>query len=218
MYRLRRFVFRMLLVLCVPAVTGMTAVQSGYDFLPWREVLDAIIQVGHKASQSIAPVIEAAQRPRDGGPVAFFGNHDIFKVKGTVVRVADGDTVTVRDDSGNRYRVRLAGIDCPEKDQPWGIEAKRAVVRLVDGRNIEVRWEKKDRYGRLIGKVLAVGVDVNRRLVEEGHCWVYRRYNDDPAWLVTEQRARQGRRGLWGLPENKRMPPWEWRQRRKNHG
>jgi len=68
---------------------------------------------------------------------------------GKAIHISDGDTLTVLDPDHQKYRVRLLHIDCPEKNQPWGKKAKRALAGLVGNRNISVRWNKRDRYNRL---------------------------------------------------------------------
>ena len=80
-------------------------------------------------------------------------------LEGRVVRIADGDTLTVLDGDRVQHRVRLAGIDAPEKVQPFGERSKQNLVRLVAGKPVEIRWHKKDRYGRVVGQVWVVAPD-----------------------------------------------------------
>lgn len=129
-----------------------------------------------------------------------------------VVAVLDGDTVDVLVD-GARRRVRLAGIDTPERGQPWARRAKQALAERVFGKQVRVNAVTTDRYGRTVGELYADGVCVGCELVREGHAWVYREFSDDPVLLELEADARAARRGLWGLPEAERVPPWEWRRR-----
>jgi len=142
---------------------------------------------------------------------------------GQVVRVSDGDTVKVLTDqtcnsggdcrSGKvQYRVRLAEIDAPEKKQPFGSKAKAALSELVAGQRITVEQVDKDRYGRLVANLYADGKWVNAELVRSGDAWVYRQYAKTPALFKLEEEAREGKRGLWALPEPERTPPWEWRK------
>jgi len=138
---------------------------------------------------------------------------------GKVVRVADGDTITILADR-QQTRVRLANIDTPERRQPWGKKAKQALAGLVAGKWVEVEVLDVDRYGRTIGLVLVDGHQVNRDLVASGHAWVYPKYNHDPGLPDIEAEARAARRGLWSLPEAERIPPWKWRRehrRRRKH-
>jgi endonuclease YncB( thermonuclease family) len=133
-------------------------------------------------------------------------------LEGRVVAVQDGDTLTLLVDS-KTVKVRLAGIDTPERGQPWAKRAHQALSDRVFRKEVRVNAVTIDRYGRTVGEVYADNVCVGCELVREGHAWVYRRYNEDPVLLELEQDAREARRGLWGLPESERVPPWEWRRR-----
>ena len=130
---------------------------------------------------------------------------------GKVVSVADGDTITILVDSA-RVKIRLAEIDAPERGQPWGKRAQQALTGKVAGHVVQVETKFNDRYGRRVGHVIYSGRDVNRELVREGHAWVYRQWLRDATLLDDEAHARAARAGLWSLPENERVPPWEWRQ------
>jgi len=134
--------------------------------------------------------------------------------EGRVIGVIDGDTLEVLVD-GAPLRVRLAGIDTPERGQPWAARSKQALAQRVSGRSVRVNAVELDRYGRTVGEVYADGVCVGCELVREGHAWVYRRFSDDPVLLELEAEARAARRGLWGLPESQRLPPWEWREQHR---
>ena len=137
-------------------------------------------------------------------------------LEGRVVRVVDGNTLVV-DHGGQRHRVRLSGIDTPERDQPWGDSATREMRRLVAGRDVSVDWYKKDRWGRLIGNVYVGGEDAGLLLVERGMAWHYKRYaieqkaSERVAYATAERGAQAAKRGLWSDP--KPIPPWEWRRR-----
>ena len=134
---------------------------------------------------------------------------DFFE--GRVVKIVDGDTIDVLVDRETR-RVRLFGIDTPERGQPWASKAKEALARRVFGKQVRVNDVATDRYGRTVGEVYADNVCVGCELVREGNAWVDRRYTDDPVLYQLEAEARAARRGLWSLPEAQRVPPWEWRQ------
>jgi len=132
--------------------------------------------------------------------------------EGRVVGVIDGDTIDVLVGSQTR-RVRLFGIDSPERGQPWYAKAKSALGRRVFGKQVRVNDVDTDRHDRTVGEVYADNVCVGCELVREGHAWVYRKYTDDPVLYQLEAEARAARRGLWGLPEAQQTPPWEWRHR-----
>ena len=133
-------------------------------------------------------------------------------LEGQVVRIADGDTLTLLTPDHHQHRIRLADIDTPEKRQPWGKRAKQALAEKVFRKHVRVEVSKKDRYGRWVGRVYLGNRDINAEMVQEGHAWVYRRYSRDPRLLALEARARKEKRGLWVLQENQRMSPWQWRR------
>jgi endonuclease YncB( thermonuclease family) len=136
---------------------------------------------------------------------------------GVVVGVIDGDTADVRLDSG-MIRVRFHAIDAPESGQPHGKAAKAALADLIYGKAVEVEPYQQDRYDRLVARVWIDGMDVNAEMLRTGNAWTYRRYADDPAYCTYEQAARDLGRGLWRLPANQRVAPWEWRQRKSRAG
>lgn len=138
---------------------------------------------------------------------------------GVVQRVADGDTVTVQDATGERHRVRLAGIDAPERKQAFGKASTRNIYHKVFGKKVVVEWHKKDRWGRLIGKVLLNGRDLNYEQVAEGYAWHYKKYakeqtvEDRSKYAAAELSAIKARRGLW--QDADAMPPWDFRKMKR---
>ena len=133
-------------------------------------------------------------------------------LEGRVVKIADGDTLTMIVD-GQQEKIRLSDIDTPERKQPYGMRAKQALAEMTFGKTISVFTTSRDRYGRVIGHVTAEGVDINAELVRLGYAWVYRRYSNDPELLRLEESARAGKLGLWA--ESNPIPPWEWRRGRR---
>lgn len=131
-------------------------------------------------------------------------------LEGRVVAVLDGDTLEILS-GRERRRIRLVGIDTPERGQPWADRARRALTARVFGKQVRVNDLGLDRWGRTLGEVYADGVCVGCELVREGHAWVYREFSQDPVLLQLEAEARVARRGLWSLPEAERVPPWQWR-------
>jgi endonuclease YncB( thermonuclease family) len=140
---------------------------------------------------------------------------------GRVVGVSDGDTVTVLTAENRQFRIRLAGIDAPEKKQAFGTHAKETLSRQLFGQSVTVEWTKTDRYGRIVGRVERDGIDVNLEQLREGSAWVYTQYlrelsaEDRKRYLAVEQQAKSQRAGLWldTHPE----PPWEWRKEKRAH-
>lgn len=133
-------------------------------------------------------------------------------IRGEVVAISDGDTLTLLTAQKKQVKVRLAEIDTPEKAQPYGQKARQALADMTFRKQATVDVQTVDRYGRSVGLVSVGGTDVNRALVESGAAWVYRAYNKDKSLLQVEASARAARRGLWALPEAERVAPWEWRR------
>lgn len=135
--------------------------------------------------------------------------------QGRIVGVADGDTITVLDGDNTQHKVRLSGIDAPEKAQAFGQRSKQSLSDLVYGRAVAVESSKRDRYGREVGKVLADGLDVNLEQVKRGLAWHYKAYAREqlPADRITyseaEQGARDARIGLW--QDAGPVAPWDFR-------
>jgi endonuclease YncB( thermonuclease family) len=129
---------------------------------------------------------------------------------GRVVNVHDGDTVTVLS-GGVERRVRLVGIDAPERGQPHATAARRGLAARVAGRDVKVIERGADSYGRTLGRVLVADVDANAAQVRDGHAWVFRRFENDPSLIALEGEAKSARRGLWRDPDP--VPPWVWRER-----
>lgn len=130
---------------------------------------------------------------------------------GPVISVLDGDTIEVLHNQ-HPERIRLHGIDCPEKGQAYGTKAKHATSALVFGKEVTLQTHGKDRYKRTLADVfLSDGTHVNHELVKDGWCWWYRKYAPKDIELKTlEEQARQSKKGLWG--ERAPVPPWEWRR------
>ena len=143
-----------------------------------------------------------------------------FAWSGKVVSVTDGDTIKVMHD-GKEEKIRLYGIDCPEKGQDFGQKATDLTSTLVAGRNIEVQQKDRDRYGRTVGLVSVDGQSLNELIIKNGYAWVYRQYCKESfcsTWIQAEEAARQQKKGIWSSPVV--IPPWEWRaaQRENKQG
>lgn len=143
-------------------------------------------------------------------------------LQGRVVSVADGDTVTVLDDRQVQHKIRLSGIDAPEKSQPYGQRAKERLSDWVFGQRVEVDFRKTDRYGRLVGKIVFQGQDINLAQVQAGLAWHYKDYqreqppDDRVGYAQAEDLARMQRKGLWQDPRP--VPAWEFRlAKRQQH-
>lgn len=138
---------------------------------------------------------------------------------GLVVGVHDGDTLTILDSAKVQHKVRLACIDAPELGQPWGQRSKQGLSAAVYLKQVEVEWHKRDRYGRLVGKVQTDGHDVNLMQVSSGLAWHYVEYakeqtpGDRLLYASAEAIARRDGVGLWRDPVP--TPPWDHRRSRR---
>lgn len=138
---------------------------------------------------------------------------------GDVVGIADGDTLTILDSAHVQWKIRLAGIDAPEKTQPFGARSKQNLAALVWRKHVSVEWQKLDRYGRTIGKVIFNGHDVNLMQVSGGLAWHYKTYaaeqspTDRVLYAEAEVKARQAGVGLWR--DRAPVPPWDFRKVRR---
>lgn len=140
-------------------------------------------------------------------------------IEGRVVSVADGDTVTVLDADKVQHKIRLSGIDAPEKKQPFGQRSKESLSDLVFNKTVMVDTDKKDRYGREVGKILVGGIDANLEQVTRGFAWHYKTYereqsaNDRRLYDFAENEAKTARRGLWQDADP--VPPWDFRKAKR---
>ena len=131
---------------------------------------------------------------------------------GHVVGILDGDTLEVLN-GHHADRIRLNGIDCPEKGQPYGKHAKHATLELTFGKKVTVQTHGHDKHKRILGDmILPNGMNLNQELVKQGWCWWYRKYAPGDTVLEgLEKDARETRKGLGTDPHP--VPPWEWRKR-----
>jgi endonuclease YncB( thermonuclease family) len=136
---------------------------------------------------------------------------------GQVVRVSDGDTVTLQTQDST-IKIRLAGIDAPETKMPHGPEAKAHLAAMVLGKDVQAIAQKNDRYGRTIATLMLQTKDVNLAMLQAGMAWHYKQYEREQPqvqalrYAQTEQVAREEGRGLWGKVDA--VPPWVWRHMR----
>lgn len=148
-------------------------------------------------------------------------------INGRVIGVSDGDTISVLDARHQVHKIRLAGIDAPEKAQPFGQRSKAGMSSTVFNREVEVVGSKRDRYGRIVAKVLVAETecaavtcpkshDAGLLQVQAGLAWWYRPYareqasEDQASYEAAEVNARQQRTGLW--QDKDPTPPWDWRR------
>ena len=151
--------------------------------------------------------------------LALLGVAQADTLTGRVVKVSDGDTITVL--TGRfQHRVRLAGIDAPEIKQPFGQASRKHLASMIAGKIVTVEWHKRDKYGRIVGKIILDAMDVCLEQIRYGFAWHYKKYegeqsdNERTAYAGAEVVARSMRYGLW--VEDRTIPPWEYRKTSKH--
>jgi micrococcal nuclease len=133
---------------------------------------------------------------------------------GKVVSVKDGDTMIVLVGQ-KEVLVRLFGIDCPEKGQPFGEEAKKTTSKFCYGTVVNVLEHGRDQYDRVLGEVILEDeTSLNLLLLKEGMAWHYKQYSDNEIWAQAEEEARGAGKGLW--IDNDAVAPWLFRKEKRN--
>jgi len=149
-----------------------------------------------------------------------FTHQSIFSesMLGKVVGVSDGDTITLIDSTNAQHKIRLIGIDAPEKAQAFGQVSKKSLSDLVFSKEVEISWEKRDRYQRILGKVLLDGQDICLEQVKRGMAWHYKQYQRDQSqedrskYDLAEKNARERKLGLWA--EDSPIEPSQFRHKK----
>ena len=128
-----------------------------------------------------------------------------------VVGIKDGDTFKVLYNN-SEITIRLNHIDCPEKNQPYGKNAKWKASDLCFGKIVKIVSNgKKDRYKRLIAEVYFNNININKELVKNGLAWHFKKYSSDVEYAKIERQARKSKVGLW--KEKNPIAPWDWRKK-----
>lgn len=135
---------------------------------------------------------------------------------GRVVGITDGDTLTLLVGTKQTIKIRLAEIDAPEASQPWGKKSKVMLSDMVFGKEVRAVVTDKDRYGRSVARIYVGKIYVNAEIVRRGGAWAFRKYLTDQAFISFEAAARRGRLGLWAMPPDQTVAPWEWRANRRS--
>ncbi len=126
------------------------------------------------------------------------------------IGVTDGDTIIVLSGT-EQIKIRLEGIDAPERGQDFSNRARQLTSSLVYGKQVQILPKEKDRYGRLVARVRADGKDVSLELIKAGLAWHYKRYSSDPELAMAQQQAKREGVGVWSLADP--IPPWELKRR-----
>lgn len=146
------------------------------------------------------------------------------RIDGRVVRVSDGDTVTVLDASKTQHKIRLLDIDAPESKQAFGQKCKDHLASFIAGQTVRVTWKEKDQYGRVLGTIWVqqfaaknegapTWLNVNLQMVKDGYAWAYH-YTKTPEYLAAMRAAKDAKRGLWVDPHA--LDPWAFRKAKRD--
>lgn len=134
------------------------------------------------------------------------------EIRGLVVGVSDGDTITILDDMDKgKFRIRLYGIDAPEKKQDFGQKAKQYLSSRLFRKSVVIRYKEIDRYGRIVGKVYLGHIEINLEMLQKGYAWHYKNYDNSEEYSQAEINARKKGIGLWSLKNP--VPPWNFRKK-----
>jgi len=135
------------------------------------------------------------------------------------VKVSDGDTLNVQKVENGKFvgevmKIRMFGIDAPEKTQDYGIESKQALEKLVNGKTLEIEKKNRDRYGRTVAVVYVNGKNVNEEMVKNGNAWWYQEYDKkDTKMQAYQENAKKNKLGLFG--KRGYVEPWNYRKEKK---
>ena len=138
---------------------------------------------------------------------------------GKVIKVTDGDTVNVLTSENETHKIRLSGIDAPEKKQAFGNRSKQALTELIDGKIVTVDYNKLDKYQRVVGKITFNGQDANLRQIKLGLAWHYKKYEkeqdveDRSIYSNAEHIAQRVKVGLWY--DDNPVAPWDFRKEKR---
>jgi len=150
--------------------------------------------------------------------LVFSLNLSASEIIGQVIKVSDGDTITVLDTNNDQYKIRLSGIDAPEKKQAFGNVSKQSLAEMVAGQVVTVGYNKRDKYGRVVGKVMLKGADVNLEQIKRGLAWHYKKYEreqdveDRSIYAQQEFLAQRDKNGLW--VDKAPTAPWDYRKQK----
>jgi micrococcal nuclease len=136
-----------------------------------------------------------------------------YTLTGKVVAISDGDTLTVLDDTKTQHKIRLAGIDAPEKRQAFGTNAREALGDKAFQQSVRIEVIDVDRYHREVGRIFLGERFINMEMVRDGFAWRYVQYDKPGEFTAAEADAREHHRGLWADPNP--TPPWEWRKAKR---
>lgn len=132
-------------------------------------------------------------------------------LKGKVIKVSDGDTITILTADNTQVKIRLSGVDCPESKQDFGTKARQFTASFCFGKTVKVQVIGQDRYNRSLGMVFLVdGQCLNKELLRAGLAWHYKYFDDSKELAQLEQLARDKKIGIWSMEDP--VAPWDFRK------
>ncbi len=137
-----------------------------------------------------------------------------LELVGKVIKVSDGDTVTILTEDKVSHKIRLNDIDAPEKKQPFGNKSRDNLASYIAGEIVTVKYKSKDKYGRILGTIYFENLDINLQQIKNGYAWVYKQYSKNQTYYQEEQKAKELKKGLW--IEKNAIAPWEFRKQKKS--
>ncbi|MFT3994838.1 MAG: thermonuclease family protein [Dysgonomonas sp.] len=135
-----------------------------------------------------------------------------FTLTGKIVKVQDGDTVTLLDNNNTQHKIRLHGIDAPETGQPYGNKSKEHLSGLIADKNVTVDVKGKDQYKRILGVIYLGDTNINAEMIRSGYAWSYK-YSKDKYYIKLQEKAKEQKKGLW--KDKNAVDPWQWRKNKK---
>lgn len=133
---------------------------------------------------------------------------------GKIVKIQDGDTVTLLDNTNTQYKIRLDEIDAPESKQAYGAKSKQYLSSMIAGKTVTVEYTKTDQYKRILGTIFYKGKNINEEMVRSGYAWGYY-YNKNKRLLWLQKVAKENKRGLWA--DKNAIDPYHFRKSKKKH-
>jgi endonuclease YncB( thermonuclease family) len=130
---------------------------------------------------------------------------------GTVIKIIDGDTFDLLTTEKNTIRVRMNGIDCPERKQDFYKASKDALAKYIFKKEVNLLTTGRDRNRRTIAVVYCNEKNINLAMIQDGFAWHYKKYSTDSSFAKAEKRARIAKRGLWKM--NNPVAPWQFRSK-----
>lgn len=170
-------------------------------------VLLAVFSFGGDAFSSVAKDISTEFKQ------AVAQNDTKNRIYGRALYVSDGDTITFQTKQGEKFKIRMYGIDAPEKAQPYGPQSTGILKNLILNETLNVEIFNTDRYGRKVAKIYVGKQDINAEMIRLGAAWHYRAYDKSSSYQQyedLEKYARQNRKCLWN--RDNPTPPWEYRK------